>query len=157
MHKFILVLGLVIFSWIAVAEESPIFKASVDAPVDQVHKAVYTALEEARMWVVFEANIGDSIKGMAGRFGDEYNQNGLEAIRSMVVCNAWYANKVSNTDPDLLALCPLRVSVIHKQGVSSVLFVRPSIAAVNSPGLPLIKEIEQSIINAITDALTSVK
>lgn len=157
MRKLSLLLLLLFTSFTTLADPSPIFKAEAKAPVEQVYDAVYASLEEARFWVVFEANIGANLERMEERLGDSYNTNKLEAIRSMVVCNAWYANKVANADPDLLALCPLRVSVIHKEGISSVLFVRPSVAAANSPGLPLIQEIEDIIVKAINQAVQTMK
>lgn len=137
--------------WSAFAGATPagIYKAEVGAPMDTTYQAVYAALEAARFWVVFEANIGQSLSRSAARWGEDYNRNRLDGIRSMVVCNSWYANQVSNADPDLLALCPLRVNLVHKGGVTSVLFARPSAAAAGSPGMAVIKEVETLVIKAI--------
>ena len=141
-------------TWLATAGAAPggIHKVEVRAPLDVTYKAVYTALEEARFWVVFEADIGRNIAGFAERWGEDYNRNGLEGMRSMVACNGWYANKVTNADPDLAALCPLRVSLVHKNGVSSILFVRPTVAAAGSPGLPVVQEVEDIVIKALAAA-----
>ena len=126
-----------------------IFQAHVDAPVGKVYKTLYSELESRRLFVVFEPDLGSVIAGMAERLGDDYNRNGLEAIRSLVVCNAWYANKVSNLDPAMLALCPLRVSLIHKAGTTTVSFARPTVYAQDSKALPVIREIEDMVIEAI--------
>ncbi len=45
----------------------------------------------------------------------QYNRSKLSAIRSMVFCNGWYANQVSNKDPHMLALCPLHMTLIEKE------------------------------------------
>ncbi|ORU90082.1 MAG: hypothetical protein A6F71_03740 [Cycloclasticus sp. symbiont of Poecilosclerida sp. M] len=71
----------------------------------------------------------------------------------MVFCNGWYANKVSNADPKMLALCPIRLTVIEKDGTSSVLFVKPTAVGQGSEALPVLQEIEDTIIKAIDAAM----
>lgn len=132
-----------------------VFEASASVPMDEAYSKVYKALEERRLWVVFEANIGENLSGFAERWGKDYNQQGLEGIRSMVFCNGWYANRVSNLDPSMLALCPQRLTIIHKQGVSTVLFVRPSQIAGDSPAKSVLAELEEEVIAAIREALKS--
>jgi uncharacterized protein (DUF302 family) len=126
-----------------------VFKLTIDKPVDAVYDSLYASLEEARFFVVFEPDIGRNLANFAERWGDDYNQNKLSAIRSMVFCNGWYANQVSNEDPDMLGLCPLHASVIGRNGKTTILFNRPSVIAVNSPALKLIKQIEDEVIDAI--------
>lgn len=147
---------LLLLSSLVFAETPGIYKAEVNAPMDKTYQAVNQALEEARFWVVFEPNIGENIAGFADRWGDDYNRNKLEGIRTLVVCNGWYANQVGNADPDLLALCPLRVGVVHKAGTTRVLFARPSVVAAGSPGLQLVQEIEQKVITAIEAGIKAV-
>ena len=144
--------GLLLLSlWSAGVLASPpgILRLEARAPMAETYRAVYAALEEARSWVVFEADLGANLAGFAERWGDDLNRNALDGIRSMVVCNAWYANQVSNADPDLLALCPLRVNLVEKDGVTRVLFVRPTVAAAGSPGLAMVQEIEDVVTRAL--------
>ena len=91
--------------------------------------------------------------GFAERWGEDCNLNKLESIRSMVVCNAWYTNQVSNKDPAMLALCPLTVTLIHKSGTSTVLFARPTALAKDSLAFPVVEEIEQELVKAIRQGL----
>lgn len=137
------------------AAPAGVFRADAQAPMERTYPALYKALEGARFWVVFEADIGDNLAGFAERWGDDYNRNGLSGIRSMVVCNGWYANAVSNADPDLLALCPLRVNLVEQDGVTRVLFARPSVIAAGSPGEALALEIEQLLIDAIRSGVAA--
>jgi len=58
-------------------------------------------------------------------------------------------------DPSMLALCPQRLTIIHKQGVSTVLFVRPSQIAGDSPAKSVLAELEEEVIAAIREALKS--
>lgn len=151
-------MGFVLLSlWSVGVSASPpgVFRIEARAPMAETYQAVYAALEEKRFWVVFEADLGANLAGFAERWGDDLNRNALDGIRSMVVCNAWYANQVSNADPDLLALCPLRVSLVEKSGVTRVLFVRPTVAAMGSPGLPMVQEIEDVVIRALRAGVAS--
>ena len=99
--------------------------------------------------MVFEANLGKNLSHFAQRWGKDYNKNKLDEIRSMVFCNAWYANRVSNADPSMLALCPLHITLTHKQGVTEMLFIRPSQVAKNSPAKKIATELENDVIKTI--------
>ena len=94
-----------------------------------------------------------NLSGFAERWGEDYNRNDLEGIRSMVFCNGWYANQVSNQDPALLALCPLHLTVIHKEGKSTVLFVRPGQVAKGSAAEAVAVELEADVAKAIEQGI----
>jgi uncharacterized protein DUF302 len=147
--KPVLLIVIALLSANVQADESAIYKQSVNQPMKIVYPAIYAALEEARFYVVFEPNIGKNIAGFAEKWGDSYNQNKLESIRSMVFCNGWYANKVSNADPDMLALCPLSLSLYEKSGKTSIVFVRPAIVGEHSKAQSVLQEIENLVIDAI--------
>lgn len=140
-------------AWNAYAESGVIYEKSVHQPMDVVYDTVYKSLEEAGYYVIFEANMGRSLARNAERWGEDYNRNQLEGIRSMVFCNPWYTNQVSNADPRMLALCPLSITIIHKQGVTTILFERPSVVAEGSPAEELWWEVENDVINAIEAGL----
>ena len=121
--------------------------------MDQVYGPLYKALEEADFYVVFEANIGRNLSRFADKWGENYNRNKLDGIRSMVFCNGWYANAVSNADPSLLALCPLRLTLIERKGVTTVLFAKPTAIAADSPASKVLQRIEQEVITVIKQAI----
>ena len=131
------------------AVEPSVYVKKVKGDFSATYKKVFTALENNGYFVVFEPNIGKNLSNFAQRWGKNYNKNGLEAIRSLVFCNAWYANEVSNMDPEMLALCPLHITLTHKKGVTSILFVRPSQVAVDSPAKKVVTELELDVIRAI--------
>ncbi|MGV6852924.1 MAG: DUF302 domain-containing protein [bacterium] len=130
-----------------------VFKKSADIPIDQAYTQVSSALGENNFWVVDEINIGKSLARFEEKWGDDYNQQKLKGIRVMLACNGWYANQVSNKDPDMLALCPVRITVYQKENTSTVVFARPSVIAADSPALPVIKEVEAIIIKSINEGL----
>ena len=129
--------------------EPSVYKKKVKGDFSTTYKKVFTALENNGYFVMFEPNIGKNLSNFAQRWGKNYNKNDLEAIRSMVFCNAWYANEVSNMDPDMLALCPLHITLSHKKGYTTILFVRPSQVASDSPAKKVVTELEQDVIRAI--------
>ena len=71
----------------------------------------------------------------------------------MVFCNGWYANKVSNLDPDMLGFCPLLLTLFERDGITTILFNRPGMIAQNSPAKELMMEIENEVIEAIRQGL----
>lgn len=142
-----------LFNTAVCADNTAVYRQQVDKPVDEVYGSVYKSLEEARFYVVFEPDIGDNLSRFSKKWGDKYNQNNLTAIRSMVFCNGWYANKVSNVDPDMLGFCPLHLSLIERDGKTTVLFNRPSIMAKDSPARNIFKTIESEVIAAIKQGL----
>ena len=136
-------------SFLEVNADSSVFVFSVDKPITEVYDKVYKSLEDARFYVVFEPNIGKNLSGFAERWGDQYNRSKLSAIRSMVFCNGWYANQVSNKDPHMLALCPLHMTLIEKDGKTTALFARPTVIAADSPAAEILSELEVEVIAAI--------
>jgi uncharacterized protein (DUF302 family) len=138
---------------IAQADSPLVYQNQVKGELEAVYKRLFTALENNGYYVVFEPNIGKNLAYFAKRWGDDYNKNNLDAIRSMVFYNNWYANKVSNEDPSMLAIYPLHITVIHKADITQVLFVRPSKIAAGSPAEKTAKEMEQDVIRTIERSL----
>jgi hypothetical protein len=149
MRRRFCALLLLVLPFGALAGPPGVLRLDAKASMAKTHKAVSSALEAARFWVVFEADLMAGMAGFADRWGEDLNRNALDGIRSIVVCNAWYANQVSNADPDLLALCPLRVNLVEKDGVTRVLFARPTVIAAGSPGIAVVQEIEDTISAAL--------
>jgi len=135
------------------ADSDMIYEKDVKGTMDDNYKRVFTALENNGYFVIFEPNIGRNLASFKERWGKEYNKNQLEAIRSMIFCNGWYANAMSNADPQMLALCPLHISLIQKDGMTRILFVRPSLVATGSPAEKIALELEQDVIRTIESGL----
>lgn len=156
----------IIMSWLAVivlmlqltlahADESNpgVYMQQVDKPVSAVYGKLYKSMEDARFFVVFEPDIGKNLAQFSEKWGDDYNRNKISEIRSMVFCNGWYANKVSNLDPSMLGFCPLHLTLIEREGKTTVLFNRPSAIAQDSPAKELFIKIESEVIEAIQQGL----
>ena len=150
----IAVLLLLLSSFSISAQSAHVFQYQIKRPMNQVYDSVYKGLEDDGFYVVFEANIGKNLARFAEKWGENYNRNKLDSIRSMVFCNGWYANAVSNADPTMLALCPLRLSLIEKQGSTTVLFARPSVIAGESPALKVLSRVENDVIAILKKAMS---
>ena len=132
-----------------------IYDRTVTAEMDVVYKSVFTSLENNGYYVLLESNIGKNLSHFAKRWGKEYNKNKLSSIRSMMFCNGSYANRLSNIDPSMLAICPLRVTLYSKENKTHILFVRPGKVAAVSKAHKLAKELEDDVIRTIEVAITS--
>ncbi len=132
------------------AAEQPIFVHKVDGPVSEVMEQAEKSLQAENFFAIFQADIGANLKNFADQWGGEYNKNRLQGFRSMVICNGWWANRVSNLDPDALALCPLRITFVQKDGATRILFARPSLMVPQSKAREALEEIEQIIIKALS-------
>ena len=150
----IVLLTLFLCSSVTNAETANVFQHSIHQPMAQVYDRLYKALEDEGFYVVFEADMGKNLFRFAEKWGDNYNRNKLDSIRSMVFCNGWYANAVSNADPAMLALCPLRLTIIEKEGVSRVLFARPTVIAADSPAKKILTQVENEVIEIIKSSAT---
>jgi hypothetical protein len=134
-----------------------VLRWDVEQGLETTYKSVYKSLEENRFYVVFEPNIGRNLEGFAARWGDNYNRSGLSGIRSMVFCNAWYTNAISNAEPALLSLCPLHITLFHKAGMTSIVFTRPTHAGAGSKAAALLEELEADVRTAIEAGIRAVQ
>lgn len=138
---------------LTMADSPLVYVKQVPGNFDKTYKNVFNALEDNGYYVIFEPNIGKNLANFKDRWGKEYNKNKLEAIRSMVFCSAAQANEISNLDPVLLALCPLHITLTHKEGITQILFVRPSLVGSGSPAEKVTTELEQDVIRTIEAAV----
>lgn len=147
---FLIVLSL---TCLAGGQNDAIYVAKTQQAMETVYPKLYKALENSRFYVIFEANIGKNLARNAEKWGDEYNRNKFEEVRSMVICNPDYANKVLNLDPKMMAMCPMTVTLLYKQGTTTILFERLTPVAVGSAAEDILWEVENTIISAIESVL----
>lgn len=152
MRHFILAL-LLLTSLAAVAEAPSVYKKSVGLDLDSTYEKVHRALEDRRFWVVFEADMGARMSRFAERWGDDYNRSKLDRVKSMVFCHIWWTNQIANADPDMLAMCPLHLTLYQRDGKTSVVMLRPSVLAKGSGAEEKAAALESELIAIIEGAL----
>ena len=140
------------FALPATAATPAIYTHSARLPADAAYTLLYATLEKNGFYVIFEPDMGRSLAGMKDTLGADYNRNQLSTMKSLVFCKPRATNEIANADPALLALCPLHITLTHKDGLSTVYFARPSAIAAGSPGEALAKKLESDIVNVIESA-----
>ena len=153
--KILQALFLFLFFCSSAFADSPVYSTSVKADFNKVYQHVYKSLENNRLFIVLEPNIGSNLSGFAKRWGDNYNRNKLDNFRSMVFCNAWYANEMSNKDIAMTSICPLHITLTHRKGITSVHFVRPDFIAKASKASSVASELTELVIKAITEGINA--
>ena len=53
----------------------------------------------------------------------------------------------------MLALCPLSLTLIEKDGKTTALFARPTVTAADSPAKDIVAELEGAVIAAIKQGM----
>jgi Domain of unknown function DUF302 len=153
MNKKLLVILVLFHTGFAWAELPGVMQWDVEQDSNRVYREVYRALEDHQFFVIFEANVGRNLRGYAARWGDDYNRNGLNEIRAMVFCNITYTNQLSNLDPGMLSLCPLHITIVQKDRTTRILFNRPTYIGKGSAAMPLLKQIETEVSEAVEYAI----
>ncbi len=147
--RLLALLALLLSALPALAASPAIFERSARLPADAAYTRLYEALEQNGFYVVFEPDMGKTLSGMADKLGADYNRNKLTTMRSLVFCNPRLTNGIANADPALLALCPLHLTLTHKDGVSTAYFVRPSVVAAGSAGAAQAAKLEADVVRVI--------
>jgi len=147
--------ALLLVSSAAMADPTGVLKMTSERAVEDLYGSLYQALEEEKFWVVFEADMGKRMAKFADQWGEDYNRNGLDSVRSMVFCNISWTNRIANADPDLLGICPLHLSLYSKDGKTVVLLPRLDLMAEGSPGKEAASELEAELRTIVESVLTS--
>ncbi len=134
MKSIAFVLFALLFSGSVLADTPAIYSKTVNQEMDAAYKALYETLEDQQFWVVFEPDMGSRMQRMAKKWGDNYNLNNLDGVRSMVFCNINWTHRLANVNPELLALCPLHMTLYSKQGKTTITMLRPSVIAKGAIG-----------------------
>jgi uncharacterized protein (DUF302 family) len=153
--KRYVILVLLLLPCLARAVPEGVIRLVAEQPVDAVYDRVYKALEAEKFWVVFEADMGKRMAKFGDKWGNDYNRNGLDSVKSMVFCNIWWTNRVANADPDLLALCPLHLSLYEKDGDTVLVMPKLSVLAEGSPGQGAAAELESELTAIVQGAMSA--
>lgn len=145
----VLALALALLTSPAHATPEAIYRHEVATAFDEAYKALYAALEKEKFWVAFEADMLARMRRAADSWGAEFNQNDLTGVRAMVFCNIWWTNRIANADPDMLAMCPLHISVVATDDTTAILMLRPSVIARGSEAEAVAATLEAELIGII--------
>ena len=147
MKKIVLLLLALSFSLWADA----VYSKTYNTPMSELYPKVLSSFDNAHLIVVSEIDILAKFKaaGLPEKFGKEFNTNNLTGIKAIIACNGWYGNAVANSDPEMMAFCPVRVTLIEKDGKTTVTYVRATVASKESKAYAILEKLEAKVIKAI--------
>jgi len=152
MRKILLACLLTLSVW---AAESNVYKVSYNAPVDKVLENMLAKFKAEMLVVVWQLDILEEFKkkGLDKKFGENFNTAGLSAVKTLVACNGKFGNDIINQDSDMMAYCPIRITLTEKDGVTTVLYVRPSSAPRDSAAYKSLVKLEKKVTKAIEESM----
>lgn len=152
MRKILLACLLSVSVW---AAESNVYKVAYKVPVDKVINNILTKFKAEGLVVVWQLDILEEFrqKGLDKKFGENFNKAGLSAVKTMIVCNGKFGNDIINADSDMMAYCPVRITLTEKDGVTTVLYVRPSSAPRDSKAYPSLMQLEKKVTKSIEESM----
>lgn len=152
MRKILLACLLTLSVW---AAESNVYKVSYNAPVDKVLENILAKFKQEMLVVVWQLDILEEFKkkGLDKKFGENFNKAGLSEVRTLVACNGKFGNDIINQDSDMMAYCPIRITLTEKDGVTTVLYVRPSSAPRDSAAYKTLVKLEKKVTKAIEESM----
>lgn len=152
MRKILLACLLTLSVW---AAESNVYKVSYNAPVDKVLENMLAKFKQEMLVVVWQLDILEEFKkkGLDKKFGENFNTAGLSEVRTLVACNGKFGNDIINQDSDMMAYCPIRITLTEKDGVTTVLYVRPSSAPRDSAAYKTLVKLEKKVTKAIEESM----
>lgn len=149
MRTFIFLLAMLSVFGAAARTGDAVYSRAITGDFERIYRDVYTGLEKAGFHVVYEAFISEALAKHAGEWGDDYNRNHYDVVRSMVICSPYYANQILNHDPKMMVVCPIKVTVLYKQGRATVLFERLASIDEHSPARKVLQEVDDKIMGVI--------
>lgn len=153
MGRFLVLVLACLLTASAYAAPAAVYEKSAKMPLNTAFSHLEHSLKAHKFKVVFRIPISKKLAAHKREFGASYNRSKLQGIRALVFCNGWFANAVSNADPEMLAVCPMHLTVIEKDGMATALFVRPSVVGAGSAAEPVLKKLEAKVISAIDAAM----
>jgi len=135
---------------------SQVFAASIhETQVRKTIKEYYPelkkAIEDNNMHVIYELDLLERFKeaGYAEKFGNNFNKNNIVAIKTLLICNGYIGNQVSNIDTDMMVLCPIKITLIQIGKYTMVSFIKNSDLASNKEVEKLLAILDQTLVNTI--------
>ena len=152
MKKILLACILSLSLW---AAESNVYVKTFNNPINEVEENILIQFKVDKLVVVWQLDILEEFKkkGLDKKFGEKFNTAGLTGVRTLIACNGKFGNGIINADADMMAYCPVRITLTEKDGKTSVLYVRPSSGPEDSKAYNMLVKLEKKVIKAIEESM----
>lgn len=131
---------------------NPVYKVSVKKDFSSSLHSLKKTLEDQNLYIISKADISGTLKRMKVKLGKAYNKRHYTTVKSIIFCNPFYANDILNLDPSMMALCPLKIMLLEKDGKTTALFILPTSLAKGSPAKNVLGELENKVKKALKSA-----
>jgi len=103
------------------------------------------------MHTIYELDLIERFKkaGYAKKLGKEFNKNNVKSVKTLLLCNGYVGNKVSNIYPTMMGVCPIRVTLISNGNRTKVVFVKNAHLAKNKEVKALLTTLDDIVKNTI--------
>jgi len=130
---------------------SEIYKKEISLPIEKYYPKLKKAIRANHMNILYELDLLKKFKksGYAKRFGKDFNKNHLKAVKTLLLCNGYVGNQISNIDPDMMALCPIRLTVISMASGTQVVFIKSDDLAKSRKVQRLLATLDEILIHTI--------
>lgn len=152
MRKILLASTLTISLW---AAQNNVYSITFNSPIEKVEKNMLAKFQAENLIVAWQLDILEEFekRGLVKKLGENYNKAKLSNVKTMIACNGIIGNEIINTDPAMMAYCPIRITLTEKEGKTTVLYVRPTSAPKDSKAYPTLQKLEAKVTKAIEDSM----
>lgn len=149
MKKIVFILLLLLSS--SLMAQGTIYKKVINEHYDLYFPKLKKAIETNHMNIISEMDLMSRFKeaGYDKKFGKDFNKNKLDKATSLIVCNGFVGNQISNIDVTMMAFCPIRITVMQQGSKTIVVFIRASGIATNPKVSSLLKSLDDVIVHTI--------
>ena len=144
-----IILSLLLLGSLLQANE--IYTKTITKPFSVYFPELKKSIEKNHMGIIYEFDLVERFKkkGFDKKFGDAFNKNGLDKIVTLLICNGYVGNQVSNIDPNMMALCPIKITVIKKGAQTTITFLKYQNVTQNKEIKELLSTLHKIVINTI--------
>ena len=128
-----------------------IYTKEISLPIEKYYPKLKKAITSNHMNILYEIDLLKKFKksGYLEKFGEDFNKNHLKAVKTVLLCNGYVGNQISNIDPDMMALCPIRLTVISTASGTRVVFVKSDHLAKSRKVQRLLATLDEILIHTI--------
>lgn len=130
---------------------SEFYSKVVHESFDSYYPKLKAAIKKNHMNIIYELDLIKQFKdkGYSEKFGSEFNKNKLDGVKTLLICNGYVGNQISNLNPAMMALCPIRLTIIQDSRKLTVTFLRHD--SINAPQevKSLLTTLDTILINTI--------
>jgi len=128
-----------------------IYTKEVNEPFSTYFPKLKAAIQKNHMNIIYEIDLIEKFKksGYDKKFGADFNRNKLDKVVTLLLCNGYVGNQVSNIDPRMMALCPIRITVIKKGDKTEVVFLKSADTTDNRQVKELLATLDTILIHTI--------